>query len=403
MSLLPFDDALARLLAAARPIDTLQILPLLDIDRRVLAADVTAAIDVPGFNNSAMDGYAVNLADFAAPPASLPVVQRIAAGEVGQPLAPNSAARIFTGAPVPPGTNAVVPQEEVEAGDGVIALKAAVREGQHIRYRGEDIAAGSLLLPRGAQLNPQRLALAASVGLPELPVRARLKVGVLFTGDELTRPGQPLPAGGIYDSNRYAIVSLLHRLGAVVNDYGNVPDDRAATEAALREAAHENDVVISVGGVSVGEEDHVKAAVQAQGHLDLWKIAMKPGKPLAFGRMGEADFIGLPGNPVSAFLTFCLLARPFLLARMGARDTSLAAMTVPAAFSRSKPDSRREFLRARLALDASGFPQAILHDKQGSAAMTGLVWADGLVDVPAGATVASGDPVRFLPLAAMTQ
>lgn len=397
MSLLPFDDALARLLAAARPLAGTDALPLLDANGRVLAQAVTAPIDVPGFDNSAMDGYALNLADFAAPPASLPVVQRIAAGATGEPLAPNTAARIFTGAPVPEGCNAVVPQEEVEAGDGSIALRAGVRPGQHIRRRGEDIAADSTILPAGARLSPQQLALAASVGLPTLPVHARLRVGVLFTGDELIAPGEPLPAGGIYDSNRYAIVSLLYRLGAVVNDYGNVPDRRDATEAALREAA-DNDVVISVGGVSVGEEDHVKAAVSALGQLDLWRIAMKPGKPLAFGRIGEADFIGLPGNPVSAYLTFCLLARPFLLARMGVPQQAFESLRLPAAFERARPDARREFLRARLQHDADGQLRVILHPQQGSAVMSGLCWADGLVDVPADTTVAGGDLVRYLPL-----
>lgn len=399
MSLISFDEALARLLAGARPDARSETLPLLDADGRVLAADVAAPIDVPGFDNSAMDGYALHLADFAAVPVRLPVVQRIAAGETGQPLAAGQAARIFTGAPIPPGCNAVVPQEEVDAADGAIDLKAAVKPGQHLRRRGEDIAAGSTVLAAGSRLGPPQLALAASVGIAELPVRPRLRVGLVCTGDELTEPGTPLEPGGIYNSNRYAIGALLGRLGCAVNDYGQVADTPAATLAALGEAAQENDVVISCGGVSVGEEDHVKAAVEQLGRLDLWRIAMKPGKPLAFGRLGEADFIGLPGNPVSAFLTFVLLARPFLLARMAAAAQPAAALAVPAGFERPRADSRREFLRARLETDADGRLVARLHASQGSAVMSALAWADGLVDVPAGATVEAGQPVRYLPLA----
>jgi molybdopterin molybdotransferase len=398
MSLLAFDDALARLLGAANAVTKLEHLALLEADGRVLATDVNAPIDVPGFDNSAMDGYALHIADFAELPDQFPVVQRIAAGAVGTPLAAGQAARIFTGAPVPPGANAVVPQEDTEAVDGTIRLKGHIRTGQHIRLRGEDIAAASRILTAGTRLTPAQIALAASVGLATLPVLTRLRVGLLLTGDELTPPGQPLPPGGIYDSNRYAISGLLSRLGCLVNDYGNIPDNRQATEQALREAAEENDVVISVGGVSVGEEDHVKAAVGALGRLDLWRIAMKPGKPLAYGKLLDADFIGLPGNPVSAFLTFCLLARPFLLCRMGVQQTAAEALTVAADFTIAKPDSRREFLRARLHIDASGQLSAVLHDKQGSAAMSGLAWADGLVDTQDGAPVSPGDQVRFIPL-----
>jgi molybdopterin molybdotransferase len=399
--LLDFDEALSRLLVAAHPSTETEILPLLDADGRVLAEDVRAPIDVPGFDNSAMDGYAVYLTDFSAAVQTLPVVQRIAAGETGQPLASNTAARIFTGAPVPPGCNAVIPQEETRIEGDSVTLLAPVKPTQHIRARGEDIATGSTILAAGHRLAPQDLALLASVGLPNVICRPRLHVGLLCTGDELVAPGQPLPPGGIYNSNAYSITGLLNRLGCLVTDYGRVEDNRDATQTALRRAAEENDVVITCGGVSVGEEDHVKAAVNALGQVDMWRIAMKPGKPLAFGRVGDAEFIGLPGNPVSAFLTFCLLARPFLLKRMGATATAPLALTVPAGFTRDRADKRREFLRARLEADATGKICAVPHKHQGSAVMSGVCWADGLIDVPAGATIAAGTPVRYWPLSTL--
>ncbi|GLR11278.1 molybdopterin molybdenumtransferase MoeA [Chitinimonas prasina] len=398
MSLMTFDEALARLLASAQADTRQQSLPLSECDGRVLAQDVIAPLAVPGFDNSAMDGYALHIADFAQVPASLPVVQRIAAGETGQPLAANSAARIFTGAPVPLGCNAVVPQEEVNAGDAVISLQTPPSPGQHIRRLGEDIAAGSTVLQAGQRLAPQHVALAASLGIAELAVHPALRVGLLCTGDELTQPGQPLPAGGIYNSNQFAIGGLLSRLGCQVNDYGKVADSHDATLAALRHAARENDVVITCGGVSVGEEDHVKAAVSELGQLDLWRIAIKPGKPLAFGKVGQAAFIGLPGNPVSAFLTFLLLARPFLLRRMGCPSQPATALQVSAGFDWPRADKRREFLRAKLEVDSIGGLSATLYPSQGSAVMSSLAWAGGLIDLPAGHTVKKGDTVRYLPL-----
>lgn len=399
MSLLSFDDALARLLANANRTPAIESRHLLACDGAVLAQDVLAPIDVPGFDNSAMDGYALHLADVSKPPNDLAVVQRIAAGDTGTPLAANTAARIFTGAPIPDGCNAVVPQEQTEVVDGKVRILQAVRLGQHIRQRGEDIRQGSQVMRAGTRLAPQHLALAASLGLAELPVYAPLRVGLLCTGDELTQPGQPLAPGGIYNSNQFALGALLARLGCKVHDYGKVADTQSATLGALRRAAMESDVVISCGGVSVGEEDHVKAAVTALGELDLWRIAMKPGKPLAFGRVGQADFIGLPGNPVSAFLTFVLLARPFLLKRMGANAIAAPTLPLTADFDWPKADSRREFLRARLGTQDDGQVTVSLYPSQGSAVMSGLVWADGLVDIPAGTTVARGDTIRYLPLA----
>ena len=398
--MLDFDQARARLLEAARTPTETQTLPLLQASGLILARAVVSPINVPGFDNSAMDGYALSVEDFAAPPESFPVVQRIAAGQTGEALASGSAARIFTGAPVPPGSNAVVPQEHAEAADGQVRVTHPVAAGQHIRLLGEDIAAGSEVLVHGQRLAPQHLALAASVGVGTLEVFRRLHVGVLFTGDELTEPGIPLAPGAIYNSNRYAIVSLLHRLGCVVADYGIVRDSARATREALSRAASENDVIITCGGVSVGEEDHVKAAVQALGQLDLWQISMKPGKPLAYGRVGAADFIGLPGNPVSAFVTFLLLARPFLQRRMGMLDTGLHAIHATAGFDLPRPDRRREFLRVRF--DPASTPPVLqMWPNQSSGVMSSIAWADGLVDVPASTTIRAGDTVRYIPLSTL--
>ena len=398
--MLDFDQARARLLEAARAPTETQALPLVHASGLILAGAVVSPINVPGFDNSAMDGYALSIEDFSAPPSCFPVVQRIAAGQTGQALAPGNAARIFTGAPVPPGSNAIVPQEHTEARDDQVRLTHPVVEGQHIRLLGEDIAAGTEVLLPGQRLAPQHLALAASVGVATLKVFRRLHVGVLFTGDELTEPGTPLAPGAIYNSNRYAIVSLLHRLGCVVADYGIVRDSAHATRKALSRAASENDVIITCGGVSVGEEDHVKAAVQSLGQLDLWQISMKPGKPLAYGRVGTADFIGLPGNPVSAFVTFLLLARPFLQRRMGMANTGLHAIHATAGFDLPRPDRRREFLRVRFD-PASSPPVLQMWPTQSSGVMSSIAWADGRVDVPASTTIRAGDTVRYLPLSAL--
>ncbi|MGQ5522719.1 molybdopterin molybdotransferase MoeA [Chitinimonas sp. PSY-7] len=401
MSLIPFDAALQALLDAAQPTTHHDTLPLMDCDGHVLATSITAPINVPGFDNSAMDGYALHLSDFKAVPHSLPVVQRIAAGEMGKALEPNTAARIFTGAPIPPGCNAVVPQEEAEATASSVQVKAIIRPNQHIRRLGEDIAEGSEILQAGQRLAPQHIALAASLGIATLPVFKPLRVGLLCTGDELTQPGQPLPAGGIYNSNQFAIATLLARLGCQVQNFGQVADTQAATMTALQQAASTCDVVITCGGVSVGEEDHVKAAVSKLGQLDLWRIAIKPGKPLAFGKVGNADFIGLPGNPVSAFLTFVLLARPFLQKRMGANVIPAQPLTLPAAFSWPRADKRREFLRARLVPQTDGTLAVALYPQQGSAVMSGLAWADGLVDLPPDTVVQIGQPIHYLPLNAL--
>ena len=395
----PFEDMRAALLAAATPLSTVEQVPTAEALGRVLAVDQISSLDVPPLDNSSMDGYALRCADVPAAGARLVVAQRIPAGSVGHTLAPGTAARIFTGAPIPHGADAVVMQELCSLdGDGVL-IDHLPRPGEWIRRAGEDIARGAVVLTAGQRLGPQMLGLAASVGCATLPVFRRLRVALFSTGDELVMPGEPLPPGAIYNSNRYVLRGLLEALGCQVCDLGIVPDSLEATRAALRAAAGSNDLIITSGGVSVGEEDHVKPAVQAEGQLDLWLVAMKPGKPVAFGRVNDpaggngADFMGLPGNPVSSFVTFLLLVRPFILRRMGVEDCLPHSIRLPAGFDWPRPDRRREFLRARVG--EAG--QVELFPNQGPGVLSSTVWAAGLVDNPAGHAIAQGEPVSFIP------
>ncbi|MDK9725462.1 MAG: molybdopterin molybdotransferase MoeA [Sterolibacteriaceae bacterium MAG5] len=393
--LLPFEEALDKLLAAARRVKGVDRLPLWEAVGRVLAEPVVSAIDVPPLDNSAMDGYAVRLADVTAPGARLAIAQRIPAGNVGHTLAPGTAARIFTGAPVPPGADAVVMQELCEHAGEDVMINHVPKPGEHIRRAAEDIAAGAEVLAVGTRLRPQAIGMAASVGAAQLAVYRRLSVGLLSTGSELVQPGEPLPPGAIYNSNRAMLVALLEGLGCQVEDLGNVPDTLADTRKALRKAGALHDLVITTGGVSVGEEDHVKPAVEAEGELGLWNIAIKPGKPLAFGKVGNADFIGLPGNPVAAFATFLMLVRPFILKCQGASALAPRRLTLTAGFEWTKPGPRREFLRARYGADGC----LELFPNQSSAVLTSTLWGDGLVDNPAGQVIRAGDAVSFLPFA----
>lgn len=391
--MLSFEEARARLLTQARVVSEVEELDTLAARSRVLAADQRSTVNVPPWDNSAMDGYALRVADVPAAGTRLPVSQRIPAGSVGQPLVPGTAARIFTGAPLPAGADAVVMQELCEhAGDAVV-INHQPRPGEAIQRGGEDMAAGAVVLPAGRRLRPQDLGIAAGAGLARLPVRWRLRVAVFFTGDELVMPGEPLPQGGIYNSNRFMLRALLEGLGCEVSDLGIVPDRLEATRAALRQAAERHDLIVTSGGMSVGEEDHVKPAVEAEGVLDMWKIAMKPGKPLAYGRVGAADFIGLPGNPVSSFVTFLMMVRPFVLARQGVSETTVVPLRLMADFDWTKPDRRREFLRARRT--AHGGVE--LFPRQGPHVLTSTGWADGLAVVPPATPIAKGEAVDFLP------
>lgn len=398
---LAFDAALAKLLGAARLPVKVASLDLLAAQGRVLAAPVTSAMNVPSFDNSAMDGFALNVPDLAKPPASFVVVQRIAAGQSGQAIEPGEAARIFTGAPVPEGTNVVVPQEQTQVQGNRVIVTGSVKKGQHIRRMGEDVAVDDVVLQAGIALEPQHLALAASIGVAQVPVYPQLRVGVVFTGDELVEPGQALSPGKIYNSNRYALRGLLARLGCEVRDFGVVKDNLAATTDVLKKAAAECDVIMTCGGVSVGEEDWVKQAVMSLGSLDVWRIAMKPGKPLAFGRIGNTDFIGLPGNPVSAFVTYLVAVMPFMRQRMGLKAVMPRYQYAVAGFDWPGDAKRREFLRVRQEPGESSQPLLALWPNQGSAVVSGLVWADGLVDLEPGTSVKAGDLVRYVPLSTL--
>jgi len=396
----PLDQALAELMARAAPLPGMEAVSTFDADGRVLAQDLVSSLDVPAHDNSAMDGYALRAADWA-DGAVLPVSQRIPAGSVGHALESGTAARIFTGAPIPPGADAVVMQEDCGAVDAGVRIKVKPRPGQSVRRRGEDVAAGAVVLRRGERLTPASLGLAASMGFDKLPVAPQVRVALFSTGDELVMPGQVAPAdmkpGAIYNSNRFFLRALLLRLGCTVTDLGIVPDRLDATVAALKEASEQHDLILTSGGVSVGEEDHIKPAVQALGELVLWQMAIKPGKPFAYGKVGGAHFIGLPGNPVSSFVTFLVLVRPFLLRLQGAADVAVHPIAVPAHFDWPKADKRREFLRVKR--NAAGGLD--LFNNQGSGVLTSAVWGDGLVDNPAGRAIAHGDLVQFTPFSAL--
>jgi molybdopterin molybdotransferase len=407
-------DALATLLAAAKPLTetasgaNTETLSTFDALNRVLAAEVVSSLDVPPMHTSAMDGYAVRVTDLTQGSRRLPVSQRVPAGHAPQPLAAGTAARIFTGATVPPGADAVVMQEQTETDGGDVTILHTPKPGEWITAQGADIKKGSVILPAGTRLTPAALGLAASVGCATLSVARRVKVAVFFTGDELTMPGEPLKPGAIYNSNRFTLTGLLRNLGCEVTDYGIVPDQLDATRATLREAAAKHDLILTSGGVSVGEEDHVRPAVEAEGRISMWQIAMKPGKPLAFGAVrrpqggaqgaqgadaGEAFFIGLPGNPVSSFVTFLLFVRPFLMRLAGATHVSPRALSLRADFTQAKADRRNEFLRARVN-PAGGLE---LFPNQSSAVLTSTVWGDGLIDNPPNHAISAGETVRFIP------
>jgi len=390
---LSVDEALERLLAGARPVAETESVPTLSAAGRVLATAQRSTMNVPPMDNSAMDGYAVRLADLKGAEPRLAVAQKILAGAVGTQLAPGTAARIFTGAPIPPGADAVVMQEDCAVEGDRIVVKKIPQPGEWIRRVASDIRAGDAILPAGLRLRPQDTGLAASVGIASLQVYRRVRLGLFFTGDELVMPGDPLPPGRIYNSNRFTLNGLAQAYDCEVHDYGIVPDSLAATREVLRRAAAECDVIVTSGGVSVGDADFVKPAVEAEGELLMWRISMKPGRPLAFGRVARASFIGLPGNPVSSFVTFLIFVRPFLLKTQGIAEVTPHSIQVRADFDWPQPDARREFLRvkwnARGGLD--------LYHTQDSAVLMSTAWADGLVDNPANRAIRVGEPVTFVP------
>jgi len=402
--MLTAQQALEHLLLNAKSISDSEVLTTQNALGRVLAQAVTSLVDVPPLDNSSMDGYAVRTVDVPTAKSILRIAQRIPAGSVGVQLEPGTAARIFTGAPIPLGADAVVMQEDCEItpeDSSQIKINIVPNNGQWIRQRGEDLTTGKVALTAGTFLRPQELGVAASAGLTHLHVKRRVKVAAFFTGDELALPGEPLKPGGIYNSNRDTLLACLRSLGCEATDLGIVPDRLDATRDALRKASKEHDLIITSGGVSVGEEDHIKPAVSAEGRLDLWQIAIKPGKPLAFGAVrksdqekdGEAWFIGLPGNPVSSFVTFLLFVRPFILKLQGREVLPAQSYPMRADFDWLKADRRNEFLRVKI--NARGGLD--LFPNQSSGVLTSASWGDGLVDCPPGHAFKKGDLVKYLP------
>ncbi|WP_236184193.1 MULTISPECIES: molybdopterin molybdotransferase MoeA [Pseudomonas] len=390
---MPVEEALERLLAMAgsAPILERERLPLAATQGRVLAEALISSLDLPPWPNSAMDGYALRLEDWRGEP--LPVSQRIFAGQAPEPLQPGTCARIFTGAPVPAGADCVEMQENAQVQDDQrVLFSEPLQLGQNIRPQGQETTVGEQVLAAGTRLGPIEQGLAASLGCAELEVVRRVRVAVLSTGDELVEPGQPLGPGQIYNSNRVVLCSWLQRLGCEVLDAGILPDDLAATRQRLAELG-EVDLILSTGGVSVGEADFLGIALREEGELALWKLAIKPGKPLTFGHFRGVPVIGLPGNPASTLVTFALLARPYLLRRQGVQQVQPLSFQVPAGFAWPQPGNRREYLRGRL---ENG--QAIIYRNQSSGVLRSAAWAEGLVEVLEGRTLVPGDRVNFIPL-----
>jgi molybdopterin molybdotransferase len=399
-NLRPVEQAIAELLARAPAPPPVERVALSQALGRVLAEPLHAPFAVPAWDNSAMDGYALRAADLPAAGGCLPLAGRIAAGDTAaQALPAGHAVRIFTGAPLPAGADSVVMQEQCRLEEGRVWLPP-VRGGEHVRRRGEELAAGTPVLSAGQRLRPQELGLLASFGIDRVAVYRRLRVGLLSSGNELREPGEPLQPGQIYNANRYSLAGVLSSLGLEVHDYEIMADELAASRDALSLAASEWDMLITSGGVSVGEEDHLKQAIRELGELHLWRLAIQPGKPLAFGEVGGKPWIGLPGNPAAALITALVVARPFLLRAQGCQDVLPQPLRLPAGFAWRKANGRRQYLRARLE-PLDGQLRICLHPQQGSAMLTSTCWADGLALVEIGQTLEEGDLLDYLPFSAL--
>ena len=393
--LIPVDEALSRILDAAAPVEQTEELSIDNSIGRVLAEDVKSEINVPGYDNSAMDGYAVRSIECTEPGVSLTVSQRIPAGQTGIKLKAGTAARIFTGAPVPESADAVVMQELCERQGDVVTVNTAVKTGDNIRRAGEDIEKDSVILKAGVRIRPQEQGLIASIGQAKVSVKRKLRVATFFTGDELVEPGRELAQGQIYNSNRYTLNGLLQSAGCEITDFGIVPDTLDATLDVLKRAAADSDVVLTSGGVSVGEEDYVRIALEQLGELSMWRINMKPGKPVAFGKVNNALFMGLPGNPVSVFVTFIIFARPLIVKMQGAEKYLSNQLSIRSGFE-WKGMKRQEYLRVRIRHDESGV-FAELYPHQGSGVLSSASWADGLAIVEPDNDVHAGDVLKYIP------
>jgi molybdopterin molybdotransferase len=399
-ALMPLDDALALLDEKLQPVRDPETVSLARAAGRMLAEDIVAEVDVPPHDNSAVDGYAVFFDDLDPEGETrLPVMGRAAAGHpLGQTARRGAAIRIFTGAPMPDGPDTVMMQEDCREDGGHVVLAAGIRRGANRRGAGEDVKRGDTVLQRGQRLKPQDLGLAAAVGRTEVAAYKPLRVAVFSTGDELREPGQPLPDGAIYDANRYSLIAAVSRLGCPASDLGILPDDADAIRRALADAAADHDLLLTSGGVSVGDEDHVKAAVEANGSMHFWRLAIKPGRPVAMGQIGTTPIVGLPGNPGAALVTFLLVARPILLRLAGAAATGPRRFRVKLDFEYKKKAGRREFVRVMLKTGQDGAPVAVKHGRSGAGILSSMVDADGLLDLGADLTyLESGSTVDFLP------
>ena len=399
-NLMPLDEALNLLINSATPVADEETVKLDEAVGRVLSQPVTSNINVPAWDNSAMDGYALRYEDIASLD-QIPVSQRIPAGTTGQPLLPGTAARIFTGAPVPAGADTVIMQEMISREGEMVRINGDMNKGANIRHTGEDILRGNEIIGRGCMLQTQHIGLAASTGTDRLVVKRKPRVAFFTTGDELTMPGQPLDDGKIYNSNCYLFRGLLEKLGCDVIDLGNVVDEYQATCDAIYTAADTADLILSSGGVSVGEEDYVKKALEELGSLDLWKIAVRPGKPLAYGKVRGVPFIGVPGNPVSLFVTFSIFVRPFILRSMGITDVTPAEYLAVAGFDWKRPDKRTEYMRARLEINDEGQRVVNVYPSRSSGVLSSVTWADGMVVINPDQQLVKGDSVRFIPFSSL--
>jgi molybdopterin molybdotransferase len=403
-ALLPVEDA-ARLMAEhVPPIAETGMVPLADATGRVVARDVRSPIAVPPFDNSAVDGFAVRFSDVAqAGETRLKLSGRLQAGtRATVALGEREAIRIFTGAPMPAGADTVYMQEDVRADEDAVFVPAGLKAGANRRLAGEDLARGAIALPVGRRLGPQDVALAAAIGLTHLEVRRRPRVAVFSTGDEIVEPGSPLGPTSLYDANRFLLLALLRELGAETSDLGIIEDDRAKLAPAIAAAAESHDLVLTSGGVSTGEADHVKAAVEQVGKLVLWRLAIKPGRPVAMGVVRGTAFAGLPGNPVAVFVTFVHVVRPLLLRLSGAVQTPVTALPVRAAFKYRKKKGRREYVRVGLRRGADGTIEAVKHPQEGAGVLTSLTETDGLAELPEDRVeVEPGSTVGFLSYATL--
>lgn len=390
--MLSIDQAVTELKRAVKAVTDVDTVPLSNALGRVSAVPICSGLNVPPTDVSAMDGYAIRVEDLDKnKQVRLAVSQRIPAGFSAQRLASDTTARIFTGGEIPPGANAVVMQEDCTRDGDFVRLPANVEMGRNIRSMGQDIKTKDIIVEAGSRLQAQHLGIIASVGASSVKVVRRLKIAILSTGDELVEPGNPLQKGQIYNSNRYTLAALLETAGFEVVDLGIVPDNRELTVAALSRAAEQADVILSCGGVSVGEEDHVRPAVEQLGHIDLWRLAIKPGKPLAFGNVNQKYFFGLPGNPVSVFVTFLVVVRPFLIAMQSGSWPEVCSMRFPAQFARINSSQRQEYLRIQVQRNGDGEQVLREFSSQDSGVMSSTVWANALAIIPAGVEVKKGD------------